>query len=138
MLDYQAITSKMHYSKESRHETSCGDEIEEAVLVNPTGKLLYSKLLRDSVSYFVRNNLHLSGIITLGTLKPNIDGHSAIVCISRVLNNFIKNLALAALSVQCRSVQLPVYLICIKTCLLAIFCSKLMGVESGERMFILY
>jgi len=99
MLDYQAITSKMHYSKESRHETSCGDEIEEAVLVNPTGKLLYSKLLRDSVSYFVRNNLHLSGIITLGTLKPNIDGHSAVVCISPVLNNFIKNLALAALSV---------------------------------------
>jgi len=97
MLDYQAITSKMHYSKESRHETSCGDEIEEAVLVNPTGKLLYSKLLRDS--YFVRNNLHLSGIITLGTLKPNIYGHLAIVCISPVLNNFIKNLALAALSV---------------------------------------
>ena len=30
-------------------------------------------------------------VITLGNLKSNIDGHSLTVCISLVVNNFIKN-----------------------------------------------
>ena len=33
----------------------------------------------------------LSGIITLGNLKLNIDWHSVTICISLVLNNFIEN-----------------------------------------------
>jgi len=46
-------------------------------------------------SYFMRNVLvlHLSEkiIITLGSLKSNIDWYFVTVCISVVLNNFIKN-----------------------------------------------
>ena len=50
---------------------------------------LHNELLQDS--YLTRNVSHLSGIITLGNLKLNIDWHSATICISLVLNNFIKN-----------------------------------------------
>ena len=50
---------------------------------------LYNNLLQDS--YFTRNVLHLSGIITLGNLKSNTDWHFVTVCISLVLNDFIKN-----------------------------------------------
>jgi len=42
-------------------------------------------------SYLTRNVSHLSGIITLGNLKLNIDWQSVTICISLVLNNFIKN-----------------------------------------------
>jgi len=49
---------------------------------------LYSNLLQDS--YFTGNVLHLSGIITLGNLKSNTDWHSVTVCISLVLNDFLK------------------------------------------------
>ena len=48
-----------------------------------------NELLQDS--YLTRNLSHLSGIITLGNLKSNIDWHSVIICISLVLNNFIRN-----------------------------------------------
>jgi len=50
---------------------------------------LYNELLQDS--YLTRNVSHLSGIITLGKLKLNIDWHSVTICISLVLNNLIKN-----------------------------------------------
>ena len=39
----------------------------------------------------MRNILDLSAIMALGNLKPNISWHSVTVCISQVLNNFIKN-----------------------------------------------
>ena len=47
---------------------------------------MYNELLQDS--YLTRNVSHLSGIITPGNLKLNIDWHSVTVCISLVLNNF--------------------------------------------------
>jgi len=52
---------------------------------------LYDELLHDS--YLTRNVSHLSGIITLGNLKLNIDWHSVTIYISLVLNNnnFKKN-----------------------------------------------
>ena len=50
---------------------------------------LYNELLQDS--YLTRNVSHLSGIITLGNLKLNIDWHSVTIWISLVLNNFVEN-----------------------------------------------
>jgi len=50
---------------------------------------LYNELLQDS--YLTQNVSDLSGIIALGSLKLNIDWHSVTICISLVLNNFIKN-----------------------------------------------
>ena len=42
--------------------------------------------------YLVRNILDLSAIMALGNLRSNISWHSVTVCISQILNNFIKNL----------------------------------------------
>ena len=50
---------------------------------------MYSHLLQHS--YFARNVSHISGIITLGNLKLNINWHPVTICISLVLNSFIKN-----------------------------------------------
>jgi len=47
---------------------------------------LYNELLQDS--YLTQNDSHLSGVITLGNLKLNIDWHSVTICTSLVLNNF--------------------------------------------------
>jgi len=55
------------------------EKIEDAVNFTGEQEKLYNRLLQDS--YFVRNILGLSGIITLGNLKPNIDWHSVTVCI---------------------------------------------------------
>jgi len=65
------------------------EKIEDAVYFTGEQEKLYSRLLQDS--HFVRNILGLSGIITLGNLKPSIDWHSVTVCIFLVSNNFIKN-----------------------------------------------
>jgi len=51
---------------------------------------MYNNLLQNS--YFTRNVSHLSGIITLRSLKS----HSVTVCISLVLNNFFEQLYLSA------------------------------------------
>ena len=50
---------------------------------------MYNNLLQHS--YFTRNVSHLSGIITPGNRKSNIDWQPVTVCISLVLNNLIKN-----------------------------------------------
>jgi len=50
---------------------------------------LNKRLLKEL--YLVRNILDLSAIMALGNLKPNISWHSVTVCISQILNNFIKN-----------------------------------------------
>jgi len=60
----------------------------QQILQRGPGKL-DNNLLQDS--YFTRNFLHLSRIITLGNLKSNIDWHSVTVSISLVVNNLLKN-----------------------------------------------